>query len=283
MNGRPKVSVVIPCFNHGEFLPETIATVHATKRDDVEIIVVDDGSTDERTRKETEAIATQGIAVIRKQNGGPASARNAGIAVARGEYIFPLDGDDHMRASCLDREIPILDGNPKIGVVYSDGEFFGTRSGRWDIGPFNPSELLHWNYIPCCALFRRAIWEQVGGYDEARILWGLEDWDFWLNIMRHGWDFFYLPEILYEYRVKNNSMITRTHGSEPKIAEFVANKHGQLYREAWLQALEEHDSLKATLASERKLLESVRFTSRNLSRLLKARLRQKLNASSKQG
>lgn len=279
MSNGLRISVIIPCFNHGEFLPEAIASVHATKRDDVEIIVVDDGSTDERTRKETEAIAAQGIRVIGKKNGGPASARNAGIAVARGEYIFPLDGDDHMRPDCLDREIPILDANPEVGVVYSDGEFFGIRSGRWDIGAFDADRLLLWNYIPCCALFRRSIWEQVGGYDEARVLWGLEDWDFWLNAMRHGWQFTYVPEVLYEYRVANGSMVKRAQSYHKETEKFIGTKYGPLYREAWLQTVEQRDSLNTTLASERLRLESVKFTSRNLHRLLKARLKQKLQGN----
>lgn len=276
MSDFPRISVIVPCFNHGEFLPEAIASVHAAKRDGVEIIVVDDGSTDPRTTQALEVITEQGITVVRKQNGGPASARNAGIAVARGEYIFPLDADDRMRPECLDREAPILDSKPEVGVVYSDGEFFGIRSGRWTIGAFDADHLLQWNYIPCCALYRRSIWEQVGGYDEARIVWGLEDWDFWLAAMSRGWQFFYVPEVLYEYRVAKESMITRTYGTEPEIAKFIAQKYGPLHRDAWLRLSEQHESLKSTLASERQRLESVKFTSRNLSRLLKARLRQRL-------
>lgn len=273
MSTLPKVSVVMPCFNHGEFLPEAIVSVLATKRDDVEIIVIDDGSTDDRTCKEINAIAAQGIKVIRKQNGGPASARNAGIAVARGEYIFPLDGDDHMRPDCLDKEIPILDANPEVGVVYSDGEFFGNRSGRWNIGPFDANRLLRMNYIACCALFRRCIWDQVGGYDEARALWGLEDWDFWIGAFQHGWKFHYIPDVLYEYRVKAESMNTRAQAYRSEALRFIACKHGLLYRDLWMRLTEEHEALKEAGAKER---ESVKFTSRNLQRLLKARLKQKL-------
>ena len=267
MSNRPRVSVVIPCFNHGEFLPEAIASVRATKRDDIEIIVVDDGSTDERTRRETEAVAAQGIKVIRKQNGGPASARNAGIAVGRGEYIFPLDGDDRMRPNCLDREIPILDANPQIGVVYSDGEFFGIRSGRWDTGPFDANRLLQWNYIPCCALFRRSIWEQVGGYDEARALWGLEDWDFWLSAIRNGWQFTYVPEVLYEYRVANGSMIKRAQSYHEETVKFIGTKYGPLYRKEFMRLLAERDL-------ERN---SGRASLRNLTRVIKSRLKQRFH------
>lgn len=264
-----KTSVIIPCFNHGEFLPEAIASVRATKRDDIEIIVIDDGSTDERTDKAIDATEASGIHVIRKENGGPASARNAGIKVARGEYIFPLDGDDHMRPDCLGREIPILDANPKVGVVYSDGEFFGIRSGRWDISPFDANRLLQWNYIPCCALFRRSTWEQIGGYDEARVLWGLEDWDFWLNSMRHGWQFTYVPEVFYEYRVANDSMIKRAQSYHKEAEKFIATKYGPLYREAWLQ-----------LANER---ESGRATFHNLRRIIRTRFKQRLHLNGNRG
>jgi len=268
MSESPKISVVIPCFNHGEFLSEAVASVLATKRDDLEIIVVDDGSTDECTRKETDAIAAQGITVIRKQNGGPASARNAATTVARGEYIFPLDADDHMRPDCLDREVPILDNNPQVGVVYSDGEFFGIRSGRWEIGSFDANRLLRWNYIACCALFRRRIWEQIGGYDEADVLRGLEDWDFWLGAMKNGWQFVYVPEVLYEYRVARESMITRAQAYHDDAEKFIATKYGPLYRKEFMQILSERDSGKATF--------------RNLTRIAKSRLKQKLQRNGNQ-
>jgi len=261
MSCRPKVSVVIPCFNHGEFLPEAIASVTAAKRDDVEIIVVDDGSTDERTRSETDKLIARGIKVIRRENWGPAAARNTAILASQGEYIFPLDADDHIRPGCLDHGIRILDASPEVGVVYSDGEFFGIRTGRWHIGPFDRDRLLQWNYIAACALFRRSIWVQNGGYDEAKVVQGLEDWDFWLGALQHGWQFAYVPEVFFDYRVATESMITSTFGSEPEIAKFIAAKHGLLYREAWLQ-----------LANER---ESVKATSRNIGRLLKSRIRQK--------
>src|ERR1019366_3049423 len=131
-----KVSVVIPCFNHGEFLPEAVASVTGIGRDDVELIVVDDGSTDERTRKEMDALVAQGITVIRQENKGVAAARNAGFIASQGEYIFPLDADDRLRPGWIDHGIRILDSDPQVGVVYGDAECIGARSGRWLVGPF---------------------------------------------------------------------------------------------------------------------------------------------------
>ena len=261
MNRSPKVSVVIPCFNHGEFLPEAIASAAVAKRDDIEIIVVDDGSTDERTRTEIDGLTAQGIKVLRQENKGLAAARNAGIAASKGEYIFPLDADDHLRPGCLDHGIQILDANPEVGIVYGDGEYFGIRSGRWHIGPFDQSRLLQWNYIACCAVYRRSVWEQNRGYDGTMPVQGLEDWDFWLGALEHGWQFAYVPEILFEYRIAKESMITRTFGFEAQIETFIGMKHGLLYEQAWRELAREHESVKATF--------------RNLRRLLKARLQGK--------
>ncbi|HWH60888.1 MAG TPA: glycosyltransferase [Terriglobales bacterium] len=258
-----KVSVVIPCFNHGEFLPEAVASVTSIGRDDVELIVVDDGSTDGRTRVEMDNLAGDEMNVIRQENKGLAAARNAAIAASTGEYILPLDADNRLRSAYVEHGIRILEANPQAGVVYGDAQYMGTRTGRWHVGPFDLNRMLDCNYIDACAIYRRAIWEQNGGYDSTMPVQGYEDWDFWLGALEHGWQFAYVPEILFDYRVAPESMITRTRGSEAQIAEFVGRKHGHLYREAW-----------SRLARER---QSATKTSRRLRKLLRARLRQKLS------
>src|SRR5690349_21942211 len=121
----------MPCFNHGEFVREAVCSVQAIGRGDVELIVVDDGSTDARTAEEMVKLAGEGIQVIRRANRGLAAARNAGIEAARGEYIFPLDADDRMRADWIDKAIRILDSEVTVGVVYGDAQCFGTRVDRW--------------------------------------------------------------------------------------------------------------------------------------------------------
>jgi glycosyltransferase involved in cell wall biosynthesis len=267
----PKVSVIIPCYNHGEFLPDAVASVTSLHRDDVELIVVDDGSTDDRTRREMDAIAAQGIHVIRQQNQGLAAARNAGIAVAHGEYILPLDADNRIRAAYIEHGIRILDEDPKAGVVYGDVEripYNGTKdplrpAGHWDVGAFSKPKLLLRNYIDACAVYRRVIWEQNGGYDGSMPVQGLEDWDFWLGALEQGWKFLYVPEVLYDYRVIEGSMITRAWGHRPEVEAYVAKKHSTLYREAWLELANEVESGKATL--------------RNLRRIVKTRLKERFH------
>lgn len=256
-----KVTVVIPCFNHGEFLPEAVESVTALQRNDVELIVVDDGSTDGRTRKEMDALPERGIRTIRQQNKGLAAARNAGIAMAKGEYILPLDADDRLRPGWIAQGIRIMDTQPQVGVVYGDAERFGTRTGRWRVGPFDADKLLKWNYIHASALYRRTVWEQNRGYDGTMPVQGLEDWDFWLGALEHGWEFAYVPEVFFEYRQAEESMITRTQGFHSQVEAFIAAKHGLLYRQAWHRLEREHSSVKAT--------------ARNLARLVASRLKEK--------
>ena len=262
MIASPTVSVIIPCFNHGEFLPEAVSSVTAMDRDDVELIVVDDGSTDEHTRKEMDLLEANGIRVIRQPNKGLAAARNAGILASKGEYIFPLDADDRVRAGNIEHGIRVLDANPRVGVVYGDVQFFGVRTGLWTAGPFSPNRLMRQNYIACSAVFRRVIWEQNGGYDGTMPVQGFEDWDLWLGAFEHGWEFAYVPEVLFEYRKHQESMLTRALKREEEVAVFVARKHGALYRQAWLELAQEHDSGRATF--------------RNLRRIVNARIKHKL-------
>src|SRR5580704_12878176 len=133
-----KVSVVIPCFNHGVFLPQAVQSVTNIHRDDIELIVVDDGSTEEQTRQEMDALVAQGIHVVRQENRGLAAARNAGILASHGEYILPLDADNKLRTLYVEHGIRILDANPNVGVVYGDAEYIGERKGRWHVGSFDP-------------------------------------------------------------------------------------------------------------------------------------------------
>ena len=261
MASPPKVSVAIPCFNHGEFLQEAVTSVTNIKRDDVELIVVDDGSTDDRTRAEMDKLSAEGIHVIRQENKGLAAARNAAIAASGGEYILPLDADNRLRPAYIDHGIRILDNEPRVGVVYGDAEYIGTRSGRWRVGPFERRRLIESNYIDACAIIRRSVWIENNGYDHTMPIQGAEDWDFWLSTLEHGWQFAYVPEVLFDYRVAEESMITRLRASrvsQEPLEKFLAGKHGLLYRRAFV-----------ALATERR---SPRLVSRHLVSLLVSRL-----------
>lgn len=196
--GAPAISVVIPCFNLGEYLDEAVDSVLRQTRRDFEIIVVDPGSTDESTRRllaEYRRPGTRVLATERRRAGG---ARNFGIARARGRYILCLDADDVLEPDCLEKTSRVLDDDPSVGLVTFWYTIFGRSEGRVFHGSVSHADFLAENCACTASLFRREAWERAGGYDEE--LEGYEDWDFWLGILEHGYRAHLLREYLFRYR-----------------------------------------------------------------------------------
>jgi len=249
---RTRISIVIPCYNHGQYLGEAIDSARRIGRDDIEIIVVDDGSTDSETESEMNSVRKGGVSVIRQENRGLAAARNAGIMASRGDYILPLDADNLVRPEYVSDALTIMDANPRTGVVYGDANYIGDKTGRWHVGPFDMDRLLRWNYIDACTVYRRSVWEQNGGYDPTLPVQGFEDWDFWLGAVQNGWEFAYVPKVLFDYRISEGSMRARMAGHEAEIAEFILAKHRKLYAQRWFE-LRDNTSFRAALRHTVKL------------------------------
>ena len=243
---KPRLGVVVPCYNYGEFLREAVESVTAARRSDIELVIVDDGSTDLHTQQEVERLVQEGYHVIRQTNRGLAASRNVGVRALTADYILPLDADNKIRPVFIERALAILDAQPGVGVVYGDAQNFGARAERWVTGPFDQARLMRWNYIDACAVLRRTVWEQNGGYDGTLPVQGLEDWDMWLGARGRGWEFEYVPEIFFDYRVKKESMIVTARKSTRHVEEFIARKHAMLYRDAWLRSEQHRLSFKET-------------------------------------
>ena len=169
--GKGKVSIVIPCYNHGAMLREALASVEQVRNENLlEVIIVDDGSSDAETIRILNEAAEAGYCVVAQPNRGSGAARNTGIRLAKGEFILPLDSDNRLRDVYLNEGVSLLRRNPSVGVVYADAEYFGERSGRWYVPDFNLLSLIRMNFIDTCALYRKKLWEEVGGYDEHKPL-----------------------------------------------------------------------------------------------------------------
>lgn len=119
MERSPRVSVVVPCYNYGRFVTEAVDSILAQTFRDYEVIVVDDGSTD-NTPEVLRGITDPRVRVLRKENGGCASARNAGRALARGEFLTFLDADDLWRPTFLERQVAVLDAEPGVSFCFTD-------------------------------------------------------------------------------------------------------------------------------------------------------------------
>jgi glycosyltransferase involved in cell wall biosynthesis len=223
--GEGMVSIIIPCFNPGDMLCEALASVEKVRNESViEVIIVDDGSSEADTMRALKKAADAGYCVMSQPNRGASAARNAGIRFAKGEFILPLDSDNRLRDVYLKEGVSLLKDHPSVGVVYTDAEYFGERNGRWDVPEFNLLSLVRQNFIDVCALYRKRLWEEIGGYDEQMLLMGLEDWDFWLRVSLNGSRFVHIPKVGFDYRVRRDSVIAkaRPHGKE--MASYIFGK-----------------------------------------------------------
>ncbi|MDH4318675.1 MAG: glycosyltransferase family 2 protein, partial [Desulfobulbaceae bacterium] len=227
----PKVSVVIPCYNQGDFIDETVDSVLAQTFDDYEIVIVNDGSTDEETNAKLAAYDRPKTRVLVTENCGLAGARNNGIAAAKGEYILPLDSDDRIEPTYLEKAVSILDHSKDMGIVYCRARLFGALDSEWILPEFSLDEMLIDNIIFCSAFFRRSDWEAVGGYDTSMV-YGWEDYDFWLSLLERGRIAYKIPEILFYYRITADSMVrSKTKEQKLEIFEKIFRKHPKLYND----------------------------------------------------
>jgi glycosyltransferase involved in cell wall biosynthesis len=192
-----------------------VASALAQTYPNIEIIIVDDHSTDGLTKTVLQELCGSGIRSLLTPEGkkGLPAARNAGIAVASGTYILPLDAEDVIDPTYVEKAAAILDAKPEVGICYCKARLFGLKRGPWNLPPYSWEEMLVRNTIFATALFRKADWERVGGYDESLVR-GLEDYAFWLRVIALGRDVVRLEEELFNYRIKPNSLLASMASAE---------------------------------------------------------------------
>jgi len=211
------ISIIIPCYNHGEYLKEAISSVETIQDKSLyEVIIVNDGSTDNFTI-EILAEYSKAYTVINQKNMGLAMSRNIGIGIAKSDFILPLDSDNTISSSYVTDSIKIL-ANPEIDVVYSDFIYFGDRKGINEVSDFNIEKLLLNNYIDACAVYRKEAWLKTVGYN-PNMKYGWEDWDFWLSLFETGSKFYHLNKPCFNYRVRSNSMVQELKDDIDKISK----------------------------------------------------------------
>ncbi len=198
-----RVSIILTCYNLGAYLPEALQSALAQTHPDLEVLLIDDGSTEPETIRVLDSLAPhQRLRVLRIANQGVARARNYGITQATGEYILPLDADDRIHPEYAARAAAILDAHPDVVFVGCHYRTFGLRQAECRPQEYRLPDMLVENVVPISSVFRRSAWEAVGGYcPEIRF----EDWDLWLSFLGHGFGSAVIRECLFEYRVRHES------------------------------------------------------------------------------
>jgi glycosyltransferase involved in cell wall biosynthesis len=231
------VTVVIPCFDSGQFMLEAVASFERVAAPNYELVIVNDGSKERRTLEILKILKDAGYFIIDQENQGLSAARNAGIRSAAGRYILPLDADNRLRAGFIETAVKILNSMPDVGVVYGFRQFFGLKNNVDEVPEFDLDELLTFNYIDACAVFRKQTWADCGGYDQK--MSPLEDWDLWIGASEKAWKFHRLQQITFDYRVRPESLISMVDNPEflDQLLASMMIKHYELYEPRFVKQL----------------------------------------------
>ncbi|HLA56787.1 MAG TPA: glycosyltransferase family A protein [Flavobacterium sp.] len=228
---QPLVSVIVPCYNQGTFLPEALDSVWHQTYANWECIIINDGSTDN-----TDVVAAKWsekssrFKYISLKNGGVSNARNTGIAAANGFYILPLDGDDKIGNDYIEKLVEAMQSDSDLKMAYGAAEKFGTVNEKWELQDFSFQWLLFHNMIHCTGLFRKADFDTLpGGYD-VNMHEGLEDWEFWIHFLKDRGKVKRVDSALFHYRVKEESRMTKISLQKRyRLLAYLYNKYGDLY------------------------------------------------------
>jgi GT2 family glycosyltransferase len=227
----PTVSVVIPCFNLGAYVTEAIDSVRAQTFRDHEIIVVDDGSTDDQSRALLGGLARPDLQVLYTEHRGVGAARNAGLAAAKGRYLCFLDADDVLLPTYLEKAVAVLDSRPDVAFVSCWLEMFGEEHTVWKQDRCDLPALLAECTVCTASLVRATAARLVGGFDEHMPYQGYEDWDLWISLVERGFGGTILPEVLFRYRRRADSMSATCCVGESHLAlmRYLLGKHATSY------------------------------------------------------
>ncbi|MDQ1741384.1 MAG: hypothetical protein QOE53_3036 [Pseudonocardiales bacterium] len=225
MSGLSDVAVIVPCFNHGEFVSEAVQSALDQDAGRPRVVVVDDGSTEQETIDAIEALPDE-VQVIRQENAGRSAARNTGAAATDAKFLLMLDADDRLPVDSLGKLRGALEADPKAGFAYGRLRYFGAWSAEIDFPDFDPFKLLY-RSIAWMGLVRRTAFDQAGGFDTS--LEGYEDWDLVLGMVENNWGAAQVEDVVLEYRRHESSMLEGDRASYRANYKALRSKHRALF------------------------------------------------------
>ncbi len=228
---KPRVTVVTPLYNHEHHIEAALDSVARGRYQDLELVVVDDGSTDGSLDAARRFVkAHEGLAVLLLRhpwNRGLGSARNTGLDFARGELAFMLDADNEVFPRGLARVVEALDDKPHAAAAYG---MLGMFSSEGPVGlrsyyPWEPERFRAGNFIDAMALWRTSVIRGLGGYTRDGRLHGWEDYDLWCRLAESGGTGELVPEVVARYRVSRTSMLSLTNISETNALSVLIERY----------------------------------------------------------
>lgn len=221
---KPLVSVIVPIYNAAPYLQETLDSILASTYRPIEIIMMDDGSTDSSLSiAKLYCQLHPECQVFTQKNAGASAARNSAIKLSHGTYILPVDADNTIDELYISEAVDVLEESPHIKIVSCRADFFGERTGEWKFPPFSKQLLARKNMIDTCAMYRRVDWEKTEGYME--VCGAREDWDMWLSLLETGGEFYRLPNIRLHYRVQKTSKRVKDRALKKELVRQINRRH----------------------------------------------------------
>ena len=240
----PLVSIVVPLYNQRDYIQEAIDSVRNQSYPNWELIIMDDGSTDDGKQIVLDVKKyDQRIFLYTQQNSGPSITRNEAILRSTGKYILPLDGDDKIAPTYIEKAVEYLESHPNCKLVYCKAEKFGAESGSWPLPEYKYENLLWENMIFCTAMFRRSDYDKTIGYNPNMVL-GLEDWDFWLSLLSPEDEVHRIEEVLFYYRIKSISRTTELSPRYDEATRQIYRNHTEIYKSFAESTINTHNVLR---------------------------------------
>ncbi|MDF2476827.1 MAG: glycosyltransferase family 2 protein [Sphingobacterium sp.] len=231
---KPLVTIVIPCYNSERTIVDAVTSALSQDYAKIEVIVVDDGSTDNSGQLIKNIMNDDPrLSYCYQENKGVSAARNRGLNLAKGRYISFLDGDDKLKSSYISLGLEVFESNPTLTLVYSNMELFEREKGLYPLPKFNVGHFLRSNCIPIFALVRTEQLRTIKGFDESISL--CEDWECWVHLLKVFNTNVYRieePQYYYRRRFTNDSNMDQNMGNDEKLKEillYIFSKHQKIY------------------------------------------------------
>ena len=224
----------MPCYNQARYIDEAIQSVIRQTYKDWELIIVDDGSTDDSfSIAKTYAQSDSRIKAFSQDNGGPSKARNNGVKRSSGKYIMFFDSDDRLAPQYLDRGVQYMTSHPECTVFYSRLKRFGKMNDEVGIHFISYEQELCVSSLFLTCIIKRSDFVRIGGFDEQ--MKGYEDWEMFIRLLYHNDNVYQYPEIMFFYRwnMDPNSINLQAIKKSGEIMEYIYNKNKQIYDEVF--------------------------------------------------
>jgi glycosyltransferase involved in cell wall biosynthesis len=222
----PRVAVVVPCFNDGATLDETLESIQG-QDEPVELVVVDDGSTDPATLETFDRLERDGITVIHQANAGLGAARMTGVAATSAPFILPVDADDVLLPGAVGALADTLAGRPDAAAAWGWYQRFGDETTLQRTAPtLDAWQITYMNELPASSLVRRSALEEVGGWHLAG---GYEDWDVWMALAERGWTGVGIDRVIYRYRRQGIRLAHRAAAQHADRHDGLRTAHAALF------------------------------------------------------